>query len=242
MLKIWMGYDPREAEAYDVAKWSICRRASVPVDVRALKLDALREAGILTRPIVRNGTKLWCPISEAPMSTEFAISRFAVPFLEERKGWALFVDCDVLAWDDIAKLFNGADSSFAVQVVQHEYTPRQGAKMDGVAQTLYARKNWSSVMLWNLEHPAHERLTLEMLNALPGRDLHRFCWLEDGEIGELSPRWNWLVDEQEPPLGKLGLAHFTLGGPWFPEWARRTEYDEWWLRERDAMRAYRDAA
>jgi hypothetical protein len=240
MLKIWMGYDPREAEAYDVAKWSICRRATQPVDIRALKLSTLAAEEILTRPIERNGTKLWCPISQAPMATEFAISRFAVPFLAPREGWALFCDCDVVASADVARLFAEANPRFAVQVVQHNYVPRPAPKMDGAAQTVYSRKNWSSVMLWNLEHPAHERLTLDMLNTLPGRDLHRFCWLQDDEVGMLSPRWNWLVGEQPQPV-EDGLAHYTLGGPWFPGW-QPAPYDDLWLGERDTMRAYAVAA
>ncbi len=239
MLKIWMGYDPREAEAYDVAKWSLYRRSSQPLDVRPLKLSTLAADEILTRPIERNGTKLWCPISQAPMATEFAISRFAVPFLGPREGWALFCDCDVVATSNIAALFAEADEDAAVQVVKHRYTPKPGDKMDGVTQTLYQRKNWSSVMLWNLAHPANDRLTLDMLNTLPGRDLHRFCWLQDHEIGELEPRWNWLVGEQEYP--GPGLAHFTLGGPWFPGWQPR-EHDDLWMAERDTMRAFAVAA
>lgn len=239
MLKIWMGYDPREAEAYDVAKWSFARRASKPLDIRPIKLGALNASGVLTRPIERQGTKLWCPISQAPMATEFAISRFAVPFLSAPQGWALFCDCDVIALDDVAKLFAEADPQFAVQVVKHQYTPRPGAKMDGVTQTLYARKNWSSVVLWNLEHPAHDGLTLEMLNEAPGRDLHRFCWLADEHVGPLRPRWNWLVGEQ--PFPGHGIAHYTLGGPWFPGWQPQ-EYDGLWLTERDSLRAYAAAA
>jgi hypothetical protein len=51
-------------------------------------------------------------------------------------------------------------------------------------------------MLFNCDHPSNKKLTVEMINTLPGRDLHRFCWLEDDEIGELDPGWNWLVGEQ----------------------------------------------
>ena len=34
-----------------------------------------------------------------------------------------------------------------------------------------ARKNWSSLVLWNMDHPGTKRLTLDMVNELPGRDL-----------------------------------------------------------------------
>ena len=70
-----------------------------------------------------------------------------------------------------------------------------------------------------------------MINTLPGRDLHRFCWLEDEEIGELEPRWNWLVNVQPmPPMP--AVAHFTLGGPWFDGWPG-AEHDDLWVKERD---------
>ena len=84
--------------------------------------------------------------------------------------------------------------------------------MDGQIQTFYARKNWSSVVLWNLDHPGNKRLTLEHLNTKPGRDLHAFKWLSDDEIGELPVEWNWLVGVYEPN-DQAKLLHFTLGVP-----------------------------
>jgi hypothetical protein len=102
-------------------------------------------------------------------------------------------------------------------------------KMDGQVQSYYQRKNWSSVILWNCDHPAHKRLTLELLNSAPGRDLHRFCWLKDEEIGSLAPRWNYLVDV-EPRPSSPAIYHFTLGGPWFDKWAGGSE-DKTWYHE-----------
>ena len=171
---------------------------------------------ILTRPIEKKDGRLWCPISQAPMATEFAISRFVVPFLC-KSGWALFVDCDVICLADIKELFDLADDKYAVMVVKHEYVPKETTKMDGQVQTTYSRKNWSSVMLFNCSHPSNKNLTLEVLNTWPGRDLHAFKWLKDDEIGELPCEWNYLVDvNPKPDVPKL--AHLTLGGPWLPEW------------------------
>jgi hypothetical protein len=84
--------------------------------------------------------------------------------------------------------------------------------MDGQAQTRYARKNWSSFLIFNCDHPANQRLTLEMVNTLPGRDLHRFCWLEDHEIGELPQRWNFLVGHTDPAIDPACI-HWTSGTP-----------------------------
>jgi hypothetical protein len=208
MHKIFVGYEPREHKAYQLAHASILATTSEPVLITPLVLEHLP---FLTRPIERRGNQMWCPISDAPMSTEFAISRFCVPILQ-KSGWALFIDCDFVSVGDVSKLFELADKKYALMVVKHDYTPSEGLKMDGQVQTVYSRKNWSSAMLWNLDHPAHERLTIEMLNTLPGRDLHRFCWLEDSEIGELPKQYNTLVGvDTKEQTANARLLHFTLG-------------------------------
>lgn len=244
-LKIYLGWDSRAGIAYDVARFSILRRSSLPktTQVFPLELEKLREQGVLTRPVERKDGNLWCPISEAPMATEFAISRFAVPLLARRKGWALFADCDIICYEDVAKLFALADPKFAVLVVKHQQPAVEAGvtKMDGQQQTNYHRKNWSSVVLWNCAHPSNAALTHEVLNTWPGRDLHAFKWLKDEEIGELPGGWNHLVDVQPPyhpertPTGPK-IAHLTLGGPWFKGWTHgQGSFDAAWLAEAKAM-------
>ena len=237
MLNIFIGWDPREHAAYEVAKWSIERRASVPVLVSPLVLSHLGHT-LRRRTELRDG-KLWCPISQAPMSTEFAISRFCVPLIQT-SGWALFADCDVLCLSDIAELFSLADPHYAVQVVKHEQTNGALTKMDGQAQTRYARKNWSSVVLWNCSHPSHNRLTHARLNQWPGRELHAFAWLKDKEVGELPAEWNHLVGVEPPLEGDCAkILHYTMGGPWFEDWPGG-HFDELWLEENDRLTASRN--
>lgn len=224
--KVYMGWDQTETLAYDVARASIKRTSGKEIQIFPLELQNLGE--FINRPIQRNvnGHKMWCPISEAPMSVEFAISRFLVPFLN-KKGWAVFMDCDVVVLKDIKKLFELADPTKAVMVVKHQQTSGASEK-HGFAQTYYNRKNWSSVVLWNCEHPSHQNLTLEMINSLPGRDLHAFCWLKDEEIGELPQSWNYLVDVN-PPMDKwqINLAHYTMGGPWIKGWEAKDSDAIW---------------
>ena len=236
MNTIYMGWDSRETVAYDVAEKSIMRRASTRVEIKPLKLDSLP---MLSRPIEIRDGKLWCPISQAPMATEFSNTRFCVPFLQT-EGWALFVDCDVICLTDIEELFELAEDRYAVMVVKHNHQPTATTKMDGQIQTRYPRKNWSSLILWNCSHPANKRLTVEELNRRPGRDLHAFCWLNDEEIGSLSTYWNHLVgvsapeknfDPDHPPrTGVVGILHYTLGGPWLPGW-QGGPLDDLWLKE-----------
>lgn len=226
-MRVFIGYDAREAEAYRVAVSSMLRRASAPVDVTPLEIGRLQSAGLLTRPVDARGG-MYDLHSRASQSTDFAVSRFLVPVLAQT-GPALFIDCDMLFMDDVAELFALFDPRYAVQVVKHDHRPERTTKMNGAEQTRYPRKNWSSVMLWNCCHPANKRLSLWDVNHRPGRDLHALYWLADDEIGPLPSAWNWLVNEQcKPPDVKL--AHFTNGGPWFPNWVPRF-HDELWLEE-----------
>lgn len=226
MHHVWIGYDAREERAYAVAAASIAERASQPVSIHRLSAHDLYKQRLLWRPVENyyNGDR--DHLSDAPQSTAFANARFLVPFVQ-RTGWALFVDCDVLALADVGALFALADPKYAVMCVQHDYVPRDALKMVGCWQTKYRRKNWSSVMLINCEHPAHLRMSLAQFNQWPGELLHRFSWLRDSEIGALPAEWNWLVGEQDKPTHPK-LAHYTLGGPWIDGW-KGAEHDELWL-------------
>lgn len=224
-LKVYIGYDPGEIRAYRVAQHSLLHHASIPVSVTPLRADWLQRHGLLIRPVdCRVG--LYDLHSNAPASTEFAISRFLVPLLAQ-DGPALFVDCDIVFLTDIAELLALSDDRYAVQCVQHRYRPSTSTKMGGIQQTNYSRKNWSSVMLFHCGHPANHRLSVDMINRWPGRALHGFEWLADSEIGELPARWNWLVGEQ-PKSDDPAIAHFTLGGPWLPNWLPAAHDDIWW--------------
>jgi lipopolysaccharide biosynthesis glycosyltransferase len=239
---IYIGFDSREKEAYDVARHSILSRTTSDVRIIPIDLDGPTTFIIAKRPIERKEDgKLWCPISQAPMATEFAISRFCVPFLQH-KGWALFCDCDILCLTDITEILKLADPKYAVMVVKHNHQPTETVKMDGQVQTTYSRKNWSSVILWNCEHPSNQNLTEEAINTWPGRDLHAFKWLKDEEIGELPLEWNFLVGVSEETYATVPgrekwphIAHYTLGGPWFEGWKSKLYgWDDIWLKEKEA--------
>ena len=225
MNKVFVGYDPREDIAYQVCKHSIARR-NKEVLVRPLVQKELREAGWYTRPVD--------PLS----STEFTFTRFLIPELCDYKGWALFMDCDMILLTDIQELFDKADEKYAVMCVHHDYTPREGLKMDGQKQSIYPRKNWSSVMLFNCGHPSNKQINSSVVNDtnITGKYLHRFSWLKDSEIGELSHEWNWLTDwYKEPEDGKPKLLHYTEGGPWFENYRDCDYHKEWKIELADMM-------
>jgi hypothetical protein len=116
--------------------------------------------------------------------------------------------------------------------VQHDYRPSEKTKMDGAVQTVYPRKNWSSLMLFNCEHPSVRALTPEIVNSETGAYLHRMQWAADSDIGALPADWNWLEGwNKKPANGTPNAIHFTRGGPWFEQW-QIVEYGNLWLAER----------
>ncbi len=220
MIHVFIGYDPREAVAYNVLCHSINTRASAPVSITPLALNQL--GGLMTRE--RN------PLQ----STDFSFSRFLTPYLRGFEGWAVFMDCDMLVLDDIAKLWALRDDKYALMCVKHDHVPQEETKFLGAVQTKYEKKNWSSVMLMNCAKCA--ALTPEYVNTASGLDLHRFNWLEnDGLIGEIPHGWNHLVDyDPEVPIEDVSNLHYTLGGPYFDDYAD-CGYAQAWLDEREKM-------
>ncbi len=220
MNNIYVGWDSREDIAYQVCEHSILNRSKT-TEVIPLKQKHLRDSGVYTRDIDKLG------------STEFTFTRFLVPFLNNYEGWAIFCDCDMVFLGDAKDIFDQADDKYALMCVQHDYTPPEGTKMDGQLQLQYPRKNWSSMVLFNCGHPSNKRLTKELINdpETTGKYLHRFSWLQDNEIGELSCEYNWLVGwYKEPKDGSPKVLHYTEGGPWFDN-MRDCEYSDIWKKE-----------
>lgn len=224
-LPVFIGWDPREQDAWHVCAHSMRRRSSRSLDIQPLMLEAVRVAGLYKRPTARRNGVLWDEISDAPMATEFALSRFLVPHLAGYRGWALFCDCDFLWRDDVAELAAFADPNCAVMVVQHRHEPVERMKMDTQYQTRYPRKNWSSLMLVNCEHFAHAG-TLERVNRWPGLRLHQFQWLYDEQVGALPAAWNWLEGVSEP-LPHVSAVHYTRGVPSMKGFEASAYADEW---------------
>lgn len=219
MYKIFMGYTSYQDVVYQVAKHSIERHAKDIVKVYPIVQSALKELGIYYRKVDQKG------------STEFSITRFLTPWLAGYKGWALFCDNDILALDDIGKLFAQADDKYAIMCVKHNHKPQESIKLDNQLQTQYPRKNWSSVVLWNCNHAKNKLITPDLVNEISPMFLHRFMWLENHEIGDLSCEWNWLVEwNKETRDGKPKMLHFTEGGPYFRAY-QNVEYADLWRAE-----------
>jgi len=209
-IPVFIGYDPREAVAFHVCANSIIRHASQPVAIIPLALNLFQDY----------------TETHTDGSNQFIYSRFLVPHLMGFKGWAIFIDGDMIVRGDIVELWNLRESDKDVMVVKHDYKTRMTEKYLGAKNEDYPRKNWSSVILWNCSNHPIQRLTPAFIEKSTGAELHRFSWINDDRIGELPPEWNWLPDEYgSNPDAKL--LHYTLGTPCFHEFATTNIADEW---------------
>lgn len=216
-VKIYIGFDQREAVAYHTFVQSLIENASIPLDITPLAIRNLK--GYEEK--------------HEDKSNDFVYSRFLTPFLNDFKGWAIFADGDMICQADIKELLNLRDDSKALQVVKHDYKTKAYQKYLGNINQDYPRKNWSSVILWNCAHPKHKILTPDFIANQPGKYLHRFSWLEDSEIGELPKEWNWLATEY-PNNEQANIIHYTLGTPCFKDY-RNTEMSDIWLKKHDRL-------
>ena len=213
MINIFIGYDSKEKVAYNVLSHSIIQNSTKPVAITPIALNHLKDDFVRER--------------NALSSTEFSFSRFMIPHLMNYQGWALFMDCDMLMFEDVSKLWRMRDDSKAIQVCKHNYTPKEDKKFLGQVQTKYEKKNWSSFMLMNCRKCT--TLTPDYVNKASGLELHQFKWLEgDHLIGDLPLEWNWLVGEYEHK-DDVKNVHYTKGGPWFEEYAR-CDYSQDWFK------------
>lgn len=219
VIKVYIGFDNREAVAYHVCAQSILSRSSHPVSFTPLALNVLSS---VYRELHTDG------------SNAFIYSRFLVPYLENYNGWALFVDGDMICLDDIANLWALRDESKAVMVIKHDYKTKHPIKYLGNKNADYPRKNWSSVVLINCGHPANKILTPEFVENATGAQLHRFSWLTDDQIGELPITWNWLAKEFDKNENAK-LIHYTIGTPCFKDYQEDDHSDKWWKEYHQAI-------
>ena len=219
-LKIFIGYDPKEAVAFHVLCHSLLERSSKPISITPINLRNLRE--------------LYNRQHDQRQSNEFSFSRFLVPYLCDYEGFGIYMDCDMLALGDISTVLDDVDKKHAVSVVKHDYESKVKVKYLGNKQYSYPRKNWSSFIVWNCGHPSNNSVSPKFVADADAATLHRFLWLKDEEIGELSVNWNWLVGEYEDPTQDIKVLHWTLGGPYFDEYSK-TEFSNEWKKELEAM-------
>ena len=209
-VDIVVGFDQKEAVAYHTFVQSVINTATLPVRFLPLNINSLSTY----KEVHEDG------------SNNFIYSRFLVPYLLNFKGWAIYADGDMVCLEDIKKLWDLRDENYAVQVVKHNYKTKITKKYWGHKNEDYPRKNWSSLILWNCDHPSHKILTPKFIQEQTGAFLHRFSWIKDNEIGELKKEWNWLAMEYEEK-DDINLIHYTIGTPCFKEYENTSLASYW---------------
>lgn len=217
-LKVYIGYDPREAVTWHVLAHSILARSSGPVEICPISLANLK--GIFTRP------------RSPEQSTDFAYARFLTPWLAG-SDVSIFMDSDMLCRCDIWELYAcaKADPYMDVLVRKHDYQSKVTTKFLGSKQTNYPCKNWSSLMVFNGHRSAVRRLTPEFVNKASGMELHQFKWTD--AVGDLPIEFNHLVGEF-PPNSSAKIVHYTLGSPCFRQY-QGCEFSSEWFEELSRM-------
>jgi lipopolysaccharide biosynthesis glycosyltransferase len=206
-LKIFIGWDSRFPEPALVLEYSLKKHSSIPLDINFLKyeeLDFNREPDPLA-------------------STEFTYTRFLVPHLCGFKGKAIFMDNDMLCFNDIKELDDLSMEGLTLRVVKHDHKPLTTTKMYGTPQTSYPRKNWSSLMLMDCS-----KLTIwtkRVVETASGAYLHRFEDILDENIGDIDSVWNSLDMMDD----KTKIIHYTDGGPWFENYVDHPHADIWFF-------------
>jgi len=205
MIRLFTGWDFREAIGWTTFCHSVTARASAPLAI--IPMTGHQFDG----------------------SNAFTYSRFFVPQMCDYQGWAIFADgCDQVCLADMADLWALRDERYAVQVVKHDYQTRDAVKYRGTEMECrnvnYRCKNWSSLMLINCGHPKAIRSSVNWT-----LESHQFAWLTDDEIGSLPPEWNWLCDEYGENA-EAKILHWTRGLPCFTEY-RDTPMAEHWFGE-----------
>ena len=188
MIRVFIGADPRQQISLTVATASFMLASSKPISVTPITADT-------------------CGIKR-PGLTPFTWARFMVPYLCDYKGWALFVDADVLCIADPYELFQQADPTKAVMAVNTRPEFERAA-----------------VMLFNCEHPDNAVLTPDYIETANG--LHQLRWTQN--IGWLDKRWNHLVgyDEKRPDPA---IIHYAMGVPCWEGKTSDCEHAElWWI-------------
>lgn len=210
-LTIVVGFDQKEAILYHTFCQSVLEKSSIPVQFIPLCSENL----------------YFYKETHYDGSNKFIYSRFLTPYLCDFQGIAVYADSDMVVQADILELQKLFDPTKAVQVVKHEYLSKRTVKYLNNKNINYPRKNWSSLVIFNCQHPANRVLTPEFIQSHDGSYLHRFSWLQEDEIGSLPIDWNWLSIEYEPnPHAKL--IHYTLGAPNFSEYRETDMADKWW--------------
>lgn len=237
-MDIFVGYDAREHLCFQVLEHNLVHQFGHKV--HPIKHRELRKAGKFSRAwTIDEAGQYWDGRDGKPFSTEFSHTRFAAIPLAREMGiheTCMFVDCDFLFLRDPALLLQYMALDTALACVQYDWKEPEGKKMDGMMQLLYHRKLWSSMFLFNPDHPAHDWMTWHKLNWASGAEMHSFAWVPDDAIVRLADEWNYIPTFTDGTI-HASAVHWSYGGPWMPGF-EYVEHAQDWRRAYDDTLVY----
>lgn len=184
MMRVFAGWDHRQAEAAEVFAFSVRENASIEVSINPLGVGK----GVCGLALDASGFK-------RVGVTSFSYVRFLVPWLCNFSGRAAFFDgCDMLCLGDVAELADFDMQGKPIAVVKHPPLPGK--------PHLRAR-SWTSMMLLDCGHPKLARWTPEYVETAPDAALMRLGDFADDEIGELPAEWNVLTEHVAAEVARL---------------------------------------
>lgn len=163
----------------------------------------------------------------------------------------LYVDCDVIAIEDVTPLFELDVSNYSVAAVQDRGISMGGAWIDADRKTLinhglkFTHYFNAGVILFNLDYMRKNRMEQELEELIKRKDL---IWQDQDALNiacrdtwlELDDEWNQTIHmysdndlsnqsrfEKEKVLNKISLCHFaTPAKPWLSFYSKYSL--EWW--------------
>ena len=223
-LNIYIGWDARDINAYNVCYTSLKEHASIHLNIMPLKEWELRRKGIYWRTYrVEAGGLRVDSLDHKYFNTDFSFTRFLVPELENfGEDIAVFMDPDFMWRVDIAELIALCDEK-ALYCVQHNHEPTEHIKGVGIQEN-YFRKNWSSLMVFRPS--LNKELNAKAVNSETGQWLHAMSWLSDEDIGDLPTEWNWLEGWSSSSVVPK-VVHYTRGTPDMKGYEDSAYAEEW---------------
>jgi lipopolysaccharide biosynthesis glycosyltransferase len=210
MITIWIGYDSQFQKNTNIQLESIRKHTNGKFDVKYLHLNKLKNV-------------LWRS-RDLHQTTDSAFTRWLIPYLSDYQGWHLYMDSDMMVRKNLLGILKYQDPTKAVAVVKHSDIHNTSTKFNDKIQTVYDKKNWSSLMMFNA--PLCKTLTLDYINTVSGLDLHQFKWTTEDKIGSIDAEWNYLVGVNKTQKDPA-IVHWTLGGPWFLDYEDVEFSKEW---------------
>ena len=184
MATVYVGAEQAQGLATKVLRHSIERRSTYTPTVLHLG-ERLAESEILQR----------VDLAGLPSGTPFSLQRFAIPELNERRGRAIYLDSDMLVFDDIRNL-----SSFPVEesgVAAAEVDPRWNrAPQISVLVIDCERCRWSLDSVSTALREGSLDYEALMRNGPDPAGIHR----------SIPPQWNSLESFVD---GTTSLVHYT---------------------------------